>query len=411
MFEAILTAEQKELRQQTRDFVKSVPRQLILDMDADRVRYPRDYVRELGARNLLGLRFPPEFGGRGLGWSDEIVALEEVGVLGTSLACLFSLPSIVGEAIHVFGTPTQKERWLRSIVEGQVTVAEALTEPRGGSDFFGTTTTARREGDHFVLEGQKRFVVGAEGADLFLVYARTDPGARPHEGLSAFLVERGPGVDVEYVYGLMGTRGGGTGRLRFRDVHVPEANLIGPENGAADVFHQMMIPERLTSAAGALGMARAALEVAARYSDRRKAFGQKIRRFQAVSFKVAESITRLDAARMLVYGTARAVDAGDDPRRCRRLVSEAKAFATDTAWQVVNYAMQILGGIGYTDVYPIERLLRDTRLIMIWTGTNEVMSLIIEHEYYRELLGVEGRVRDIEADAAAAERDEEKVYE
>jgi alkylation response protein AidB-like acyl-CoA dehydrogenase len=411
MFEAILTAEQKALREQTRDFVKSVPRQLILDMDADRVRYPRDYVRELGARNLLGLRFPREYGGRGLGWSDEIVALEEIGVLGTSLACLFSLPSIVGEAIHVFGTPAQKERWLRPIIEGRVTVAEALTEPRGGSDFFGTSTTARREGDHFVLEGQKRFVVGAEGADLFLVYARTDPEARPHEGLSAFLVERGPGVDVEYVYGLMGTRGGGTGRLRFRNARVPAANVVGPENGAARVFHQMMIPERLTSAAGALGMARAALEVAARYSDRRKAFGQKIRRFQAVSFKVAESITQLDAARMLVYGTAGAVDAGDDPRRCRRLVSEAKKFATDMAWQVVNQAMQILGGIGYTDVYPIERLLRDTRLIMIWTGTNEIMSLIIEHEYYRELLGLEDHARDIEADAAAAERDEEKVYE
>ena len=145
MFEAILTAGQKELRQQTRDFVKSVPRQLILDMDADRVRYPRDYVRDLGARNLLGLRFPREYGGRGLGWCDEIVALEEIGVLGTSLACLFSLPSIVGEAIHVFGTPAQRERWLRPIIEGRLTVAEALTEPRGGSDFFGTTTTARRQ--------------------------------------------------------------------------------------------------------------------------------------------------------------------------------------------------------------------------------------------------------------------------
>ena len=415
MFEAILTTEQKKLRDEVRAFVKSVPRRLILDMDADRVRYPRHYVEEAAQCQLLGLRFPAAYGGRGLGWVDEIVALEEVGVLGTSLACLYCLPSIVGEAIHVFGTPAQKERWLRPIVEGQVAVAEALTEPRGGSDFFGTTTAARREGDTFVLEGQKRFVVGAEGADLFLVYARTDPEARPHEGLSAFLVERGPGVDVEHVYGLMGTRGGGTGRITFRGARVPAANLIGPENGAAAVFHQMMIPERLTSAAGALGMARAALEVAARYSDRRKAFGQKIRRFQAVSFKVADSITRLDAARMLAYGAARAVDAappgGRHPRRSRRLVSEAKKFATDTAWAVVNDAMQILGGIGYTDVYPIERLLRDTRLIMIWTGTNEIMSLIIEHEYYRELLAGQAGVRDVEADAPEADVAGEKVYE
>jgi acyl-CoA dehydrogenase len=411
MFEAILTNQQKALRDEVRSFVKSVPHQLILDMDADRVRYPREYVQDLGRSRLLGLRFPAEYGGRGLGWVDEIVALEEMGILGTSLACLYSLPSIVGEAIHVFGTPAQKERWLQPIIEGRLTVAEALTEPRGGSDFFGTTTTARREGDEYVLEGQKRFVVGAEGADVLLVYARTDPEARPREGLSLFLVERGPGVDIEHVYGLMGTRGGGTGRLRFRDARVPASNLIGPENGAAAIFYQMMIPERMTSAAGALGMGRAALEVAARYSNRRKAFGQKIRNFQAVGFKVADSITQLDAARMLVYGAARAVDAGDDPRRCRRLVSEAKKFATDTAWQVVNHAMQIMGGIGYTDIYPIERLLRDTRLIMIWTGTNEVMSLIVEHEYYRELLGGRAVVRDIEEDAPEADQTEEKVYE
>ena len=411
MFEAMLTAEQKELCQETRAFVKGVPRQLILDMDADRVRYPREYVQQLAQQHLLGLRFPSEYGGRGLGWVDEIIALEEIGVLGTSLACLFSLPSIVGEALHVFGSAEQKERWLRPVLAGQLNVAEALTEPRGGSDFFGTTTTARREGNTFVLEGQKRFVVGAEGADLFLVYARTDPQAKPHRGLSAFIVERGPGVDVEHVYGLMGTRGGGTGRIYFREARVPAANLIGPENGAAAVFYQMMIPERMTSAAGALGMARAALEVAAKYADRRKAFGEKIRRFEGVSFKVADSITQLDAARMLVYGAARAVDAGDDPGRCRRLVSEAKKFATDTAWQVVNHAMQILGGIGYTNIYPIERLLRDTRLIMIWTGTNEVMSLIIQHEYYKELLGGRAATRDVEKDAEEAERTEEKVYE
>ena len=198
------------------------PRQALLrKMDADEVRYPREYVQDLGRSRLLGLRFPAEYGGRGLGWVDEIVALEEMGILGTSLACLYSLPSIVGEAIHVFGTPAQKERWLQPIIEGRLTVAEALTEPRGGSDFFGTTTMARREGDEYVLEGQKRFVVGAEGADVLLVYARTDPEARPREGLSLFLVERGPGVDVEHVYGLMGTRGGGTGRLRFRDARVP----------------------------------------------------------------------------------------------------------------------------------------------------------------------------------------------
>jgi len=411
MFEAILTNDQRRLRDEAREFVRSVPRKLILDMDADRVQYPSDFVHEAGRRNLLGLRFPLEYGGRGLRWEDEVLAIEEVGVLGTSLACAYVMPSIVGEALNSFGSSGQKERWLKPLLTGEKIAAEALTEPRGGSDFFGTTTEARRESDHYVLRGQKRFIVGAAKSDFFLVYARTDPRGPPHRSISAFIVERGPGVEAEYLYGLLGTRGGGTGRLVLDDVRVPKENLIGAENGASDIFYRMMIPERMTSAAGAIGMGRAALEVAARYSERRKAFGEKIRRFQAVSFKIADSVTMLDAARGLVYAAARSVDANDTPNRSRRLVSEAKKFATDSAWQVINDSMQIMGGIGYTNVYPIERLLRDARLIMIWTGTNEVMDLIIQHEYYREVLSSRAETRDTEADAQEAERTSEKVYE
>jgi len=359
----------------------------------------------------LGLRFPESCGGRGLGWAEEVVALEEVGVLGTALACLYSLPSIVGEAIYRFGTPRQQEKYLGPALAGRLFAAEALTEPRGGSDFFGATTVARREGDEYILSGQKRFIVGAEGADYFLVYARTDPAGPSHESISAFLVDRGPGVEVKHRYGLMGTRGGGVGRVLFREARVPAANLVGKENGAAEIFYQMMIPERMTSAAGALGMARSALEVAVDYSSKRKAFGRKIKDYQAVSFKIADSITKLDAARSLVYTAAAAVDRGVPPAMQRRLVSEAKKFTTETAWEVVNHAMQVLGGIGYTSVYPVERMLRDIRLIMIWTGTNEIMDLIIQHEFYREQLAAGPRGRNIEMDAVGAEQMEEKVYE
>ncbi len=412
MLDILLTEEQRVLRDETRAFVREeVPRQLLLDMDADKVRYPREYLQKLAARRLLGLRFPKEFGGRELNWAYEVLALEEIGVLGASLACLYSLPTIVGEAINVFGTREQKLKYLLPLVEGKMTVAEALTEPRGGSDFFGATTRATRDGSTYVLNGQKRFIVGAEGADCFLVYARTDPNAPGHRAISAFIVERAPGVEVQHVYGLMGTRGGGTGRVYFRDARVPAENLIGRENGAVDIFNQMMIPERMTSAAGALGLARAVLEIAARYADRRRAFGQKIREFEGVSFQIAESITRLDAARALVHDTARAIDAGDNPSRVRRLVSESKKFATTMAWDVVNAAMQVLGGIGYTNVYPIERLLRDARLMMIWTGTNEIMNLVIQHEYYQELLGAKATTRNVEMDAPNAEVEGEKVYE
>ncbi|MCL4530793.1 MAG: acyl-CoA/acyl-ACP dehydrogenase [Chloroflexi bacterium] len=412
MSDFILTTEQRDLRDEARAFVsKEVPRQLLLDMDADKIRYPREYIQKLAAHRLLGLRFPEEWGGRGMGWSHEVLVLEEIGVLGATLACLYSLPSIVGEAIHVFGSHEQKEKFLAPVLEGRMTVAEALTEPRGGSDFFGATATAKREGDFYILNGQKRFIVGAEGADLFLVYACTNPDASSHKAISALLVERGEGVEVQHVYGLMGTRGGGTGRVYFRNVHVPAENLIGREHDAYTIFNQMMIPERMTSAAGALGLARAALEIAARYADRRKAFGQKIREFEGVNFKVAESLTRLDAARALVHETARIIDSIGNSEYVRRMVSESKKFATDTAWAVVNDAMQIMGGIGYTNVYPIERLLRDARLMTIWTGTNEIMNLVIQHEYYKELLASVPSARDVEADALSADVDGEKVYE
>ena len=409
MLDILLTDAQKSLRDEARAFARNaVPRQLLLDMDADKVRYPREYLQNLAARNLLGLRFPKEFGGRGLGWADEVLALEEIGVLGASLACLFSLPTIVGEAINCFGAPEQKRKYLHPTLAGKLTTAEALTEPRGGSDFFGATTRATRDGDAYILNGQKRFIVGAEGADYFLVYART--GDKPRD-LSAFIVERSDGVVVQHVYGLLGTRGGGTGRVYFRDVRVPAENLVGRENGAHAIFNQMMIPERMTSAAGALGLARAAIEIAARYADRRRAFGQKIREFQGVNFKIAESVLQIDAARALTHETARAIDRGDEPGRLRRLVSESKKLATETAWNVVNNAMQILGGIGYTNVYPIERLLRDARLMMIWTGTNEIMNALIQHEYYKELLATKETAREVELDAVNAETAGEKVYE
>jgi acyl-CoA dehydrogenase len=412
MSEFIMSQQQISLRDEARTFAReNVSRQLLLDMDSESIRYPRAYIEKLAEQHLVGLRFPMEWGGRGLNWSSEVLALEEIGVLGASLACLYSLPSIVGEALNVFGTDEQKSRYLRPILAGQLTVAEALTEPRGGSDFFGATATIHREGDFYILDGQKRFIVGAEGADIFLVYARSSAQASGHNSISTLIVERGPGVEVQHVYGLMGARGGGTGRVYFRKVQVPVKNLLGIEHAGVEVFNQMMIPERMTSAAGALGLARAALEISARYANRRKAFGQKIRDFEGVNFKVADSLTRLDAARALVHETARIIDALGNSSYVRRMVSEAKKFATDTAWAVVNDAMQVMGGIGYTNVYPIERLLRDARLMTIWTGTNEIMNLVIQHEYYRELLDHPTSSRDVEADAADAHIEGEKIYE
>jgi len=411
--QAMLTEANISLQAKVQNFVASIPRQLLLDMDADKVHYPKDFLVEAGKRGLLGLRFAPEYGGAGYPWMSEIVALEEVGVLGTSLGCLYSLVSIVGEAIDKFGTEKQKEKYLKPMIAGKLAVAEGLTEPRGGSDFFAATTRARREGNNFIINGQKRFVVGAEGADLFLIYAKVEGIDDPKKAMTAFLVERGPAVEIAHVYGLMGTRGGGTGRIVFKNTPVPVENVLGGEAGIGNgtaVFHQMMIPERMTSAGAAIGMARAAIEIAAKYADRRRAFGRKIRRFEAVNFKIANSLTLLDAARALNYTTCHAIEANINPGKIRRLVSEAKKFSTEAAWEVVNHAMQVLGGIGYTNIFPVEKYLRDIRLITIWTGTNEIMNLVIQHEFYKEFNKTPSKGRDIEADAAGAEFTQEKEY-
>jgi alkylation response protein AidB-like acyl-CoA dehydrogenase len=406
MYDFMLTDVERAVKMEAREFAKNeVPSGLIRAMDKDEIKFPREVAKKLGERNLLGLRFPKQWGGRGLPWTAEVAATEEIGVLGTTLALAYGMPSIVGEALNIFGTDEQKDKYLVPLLKGDAICAEALTEPRGGSDFFGATTKAVLDGDHFMVNGQKRFVVAASEADFFLVFCRTnfEKNANQHNTISALIIEKGPGVEAEYLYGLLGCRGGGTARLVFRDVKVPRENLLGELNMGAMVFNQTMIPERLSCAAGNLAVF-ASLNIALDYSTRRVAFGRPIRKFQAIQFMIAESITKLDAARGLVHLAARAVDA--DQPNVRRLVSEAKKYATETAWEVVNNAMQILGGIGYTDVYPIEKALRDGRVCTIWTGTNEIMSLLIQHEYYREVMEQFGEYRDFEADAGGGEESE-----
>ncbi len=409
--ELFLNDEEKQIQEEVRTFVREeVSAELLRQMDKNEITYPKEFVRALGRRNLLGLRFAKKYGGRGLNWSAEMAALEEIGVLGMALGCAFSMPSIVGQALAGFGSEDLRERFLKPMLKGKLISAEALTEPRGGSDFFGAATVAKADGNDFIIRGQKRFVVAASGADFFVVYCKTDPEGKPHQRISLILIESDrKGVEVKHLYNLMGTRGGGTGRLLFRDVRVPRTNLIGELNQGARIFHSMMIPERLTSAGGSLGLARAALEIAARYSNRRRAFGRPIRDYQAVSFKVADAITQLDAARALCQGACRAADR--DLPSARRLVSEAKKFSTDMCWEVCNKAMGIVGGIGYTTIFPIEKMVRDARLSQIWTGTNEIMSLLIQHEYYKELLQGPHPSRISEHDAEESHLEEEKVYE
>ena len=414
MFDYLLPAESIKIRNEARDFVKWVPRQMILDMDADKIKFPKEFLQEAGRRHLLGCRYPKKWGGRDLDWVTTAAVMEEVGTMGYIFACTFGVGAeLVCDAIIQHGSDEQKEKYVKPLLKGELFAAECLTEPRGGSDFFGTTTTAEDKGDYFLINGQKRFIVGAEGADFFLVYAKTDPDAPPHKALSCLIVDRSPGVETKYLYGLMGCRGGGAGRLVFKDVKVPKENVVGKINGAYPVFKTMMIPERLGTAAMTIGSARPALDVATEYTTKRKAFGTTINNFQGVNFQIAEASMLLDVCRSMIYTTAIAVDHQADPNRVRRMVSESKKFVTEACQKVAHHAMQVMGGIGYTNVYPIERIVRDLRLATIWTGSNEVMSMIIANEWYREHMQKKGDVsiRNYENDAIEADAPDEKIFE
>ena len=416
MFDYMMGEKALALREEVRDLVAGVPKQMILDMDEDKIVFPREFLAEAGRRNLMGCRYPEKWGGRGMDWATTVMVMEEVGVLGYIFACVFGVGAeLVCDAVILHGTDEQKEKYVKPLLAGQIFAAECLTEPRGGSDFFGTTTKAEDKGDHFVLNGQKRFIVGAEAADYFLVYARTnpDPQCDPHKALTCFLVDRSGGVETAYQYGLMGCRGGGAGRVVFKDVKVPKENVLGEVGAAYKVFNTMMIPERLGTAAMTIGAARPALDIATGYTTRRKAFGQTINSYQGVSFQVAEAAMLLDASRAMCHATARAVDSNAHPRRIRRMVSETKKFVTESCQKAAHNAMQVMGGIGYTNIFPIERIVRDLRLASIWTGTNEVMSLIIASEWYKEYFTKKGVTseRDMEEIAAQADSPEEKIYE
>ena len=323
---------------------------------------------------------------------------------------------LVPYALEHHATQDIQDRFIKPVLKGEKFACECLTEPRGGSDFFGTSATAEDKGDYYLLNGQKRFIVGGEGADFFFVYARTDPdpNAHPHKCISAFMVERSPGVDTSYIYGLMGCNGGGAARVSFKDVKVPKKNLVGELNGAYDIFNTMMVPERLGTAMMTIGTAAAALEVATRYTTRRKQFGQFINKYQGVSFQIAEAAMLLDVARSSCNMTARLCDQVQPLDFVRRQISQTKKFTTEACQKVARLSMQVMGGIGYTNVFPVERYVRELSLASIWTGTSEVMSMIIASEWYKEFkLKEKNRAgeRDYEFDAPEFNAQDEKIYE
>ncbi len=373
-----LTDEQRALRELAHDFAEREIRPKAAEYDEHQT-HPADVIAKAHEVGLMNPHIPEELGGAGLGGFDGTLIGEELcwgcSGIGTSIVAniLGALPVLLA------GTEEQKRQWLAPLLEEPILCSFALTEPGAGSDVSGIQTTAVRKADDYVLNGSKMFITNAGQADWFTVFASTDPSAG-HRGLTAFVVPRkADGVTIEKHLDKMGQRATDTSALAFQDVKVPAANRLGEEGDGFKIAMQTLDHTRPGTAAGAVGVARAAFEHAVEYSKERVQFGQPIAMNQGVNFLVADMATEIEAARLLVWQAAWLLDQG---KRATLESSYAKRFAADTAMKVPTDAVQIFGGYGYIKEYTVEKLMRDAKLFQIYEGTSQIQRLVIAREIF-----------------------------
>ncbi len=375
------TDEELAYQKEAEDFFRKEAPPCVLAMDREN-KYPFEMLKKMGDRHYIGVRFPSEYGGGGKDMIHEALVNEEAGAQSYSLSCARSVPHHCAYLIHRYGSEEQKRKYLPGIFKGETIVAEAITEPTAGSDAARLKSRAVKEGDHYILNGEKRFQASGAVAHLLLVFAITNPEVHPSQGMSLFVVDTGdPNIVALEEFDTMGWRGLRiVSELVFNDVTVPEANLIGEENKGFPMLMDMLNSERIIVAASLIGGARTCFEISARYSMEREAFHRPIRGFEAVSFKVAEMATRIESARLMRIKAARMMDAGRD---VTKEAAMAKVLAAENAFWVANEALQVMGGIGATTKTEIERHFRDLRVGMVAVGTNEIMKLVIQREVYK----------------------------
>ena len=347
----------------------------------------RAYLKQLGEAGITGALFPEEYGGNGRGVVAECIINEELGAAGHPGDTIRSVSLTLGTiSILRYGTPEQKKRHIPPRLRGDELAALAITEPQIGSDTSGMQTRAVLRGDRWVINGQKRFITGGGLADYLTLFAITEEGAHPHKGMSTFIVPMDhPGVTIQrQLDEVIMADWMDNAWIDFKDVDIPKENLLGPLNGGYHVLMDELDTERVTYCMAALGSARRALEIAAEYSTKRIQFKQPIAMFEGVSFKLAEMYTALDAARQLVYRTAKMVEAGIPAQRESAVT---KLFVAESVWKIVDHAMQVLGGIGYTTDFPIQAIFRNARLMRIGAGSDEIMKFLIAREILKEIKG------------------------
>jgi alkylation response protein AidB-like acyl-CoA dehydrogenase len=326
---------------------------------------------------LFGLNIPDEYGGNQVDYTTFAIVFEELSRGWMGLAGILGTHLVLTDVLVQYGTEEQKQRFLPRLAKGEPRGGICLSEPNAGTDLQAITTTARRDGDTYVIDGSKMWVTNGRRAQIFLVLAKTDGAAKPaHRGISAFVVEKGaPGLTVSRDIDKMGYKTVETCELHFEHFVVPADSLIGGKEG--DGFKQVMTgleAERLNVAARGLGVARAAFEEAIKYAQQRQTFGKPIAGHQTIQIKLAEMATRIEASRLLIYSAAAKKDRRE---RCDLEAGMAKLFATETAAEVSLEAMRILGGNGFSKDFPVERFYRDAPLLLIGGGSNEIQRLII----------------------------------
>lgn len=374
--------EERKYAGEARNFFEKEIGPYVESMDRKN-QYPFDLLKKLAERHYIGVRFPSQYGGGGKDMLHEAIINEETGAQSYALACARSVPHHVMDIICRYGSEEQKYRYLPGICKAEIIVSECISEPETGSDTARVKTRAIRNGDAFIINGEKRFMASGGVADLFLVFAITNPDVHPTQGMSIFILPKGdPGIATFEEFDTLGWRGLRiVSELVFNQVQVPPENLVGGENQGFPILMEMLNAERIVVAAGLIGPARTCYEVAVRYSTQRHAFHHPLRQFEAISFKVADMATKIEAARLLRIQAARMFDQGQN---VTRQAAMAKLFSAEAAFWVVSEAMQIMGGIGFTTKFPIERHFRDVRGGMIAVGTNEIMRLVIQREVYNQ---------------------------
>ena len=377
----LLTDEQREIRDLVRTLSQErvAPRAAEIDVKAE---FPWDMVELFREHEIFGLPFEERYGGTGTGSLMVLVAIEELSKVCATTGLILAVQELGSLGLKLAGTEEQKERYLPRLASGEWLCAYALTEPGSGSDSAAMRTEARREGDEYVINGSKRFITNAGVAELYTVFAKTDPEAG-HAGISAFLVEASaPGFEVGRIEAKMGIKGSTTGEIFFNDCRIPADNLLGEEGEGFKIAMRVLDRSRPGIGAQGLGLAQGATDYALEYAKTREAFGKPIAEHQLVASMLADMETKCEAARGLLYKCGRMID--EDSPELTKISAMAKLYCTDVAMEVTTDAVQVLGGYGYMREYPVERMMRDAKITQIYEGTNQIQRLVIAREMVKE---------------------------